>query len=335
MTKEKDSLVKRFFALNGSSVLVAMIVVSILFEILLQITKGGNGLMFLTSTNLLSIFRQQVYIGIIAFGMTLVMITGNIDLSVGYQLTFLGCLCGLIMVTTDNALLAVPVTLAAGMLCGLINGALVGYVKLNSFITTLGTSSIYFAFAFLVSSGNVIVINDDCDPIFKWFGKASFGPISILVVWFLLTAVILALVLSRTVFGQQLYMVGSNPVAARFSGIKSARNITIAYVIVGLLCALAAVITMSNVYSANPQSTSGKEMEVILCVVLGGCAVNGGKGSCWATIIGVLFYGVLSSGFTMLGVNEQMRMIIMGLIMVFVLSLDAMKVKGVKLWKKK
>ncbi len=335
MTKENDSLVKRFFALNGSSVLVAMIVVSILFEILLQITKGGNGLMFLTSTNLLSIFRQQVYIGIIAFGMTLVMITGNIDLSVGYQLTFLGCLCGLIMVTTANALLAVPVTLAAGMLCGLINGALVGYVKLNSFITTLGTSSIYFAFAFLVSSGNVIVINDDCDPIFKWFGKASFGPISILVVWFLLTAVILALVLSRTVFGQQLYMVGSNPVAARFSGIKSARNITIAYVIVGLLCALAAVITMSNVYSANPQSTSGKEMEVLLCVVLGGCAVYGGKGSCWATIIGVLFYGVLSSGFTMLGVNEQMRMIIMGLIMVFVLSLDAMKVKGVKLWKKK
>ncbi len=337
MTKSKEkkednsnSLVRRFFSLNGSSVFVAMVIVAILFEIVLQILKGGNGLIFLTPSNFLSIFRQQVYIGIMAFGMTLVMITGNIDLSVGYQLTFLGCLCGLLMVNFNNALIAVPVTLVVGICCGVFNGALVGYVKLNSFITTLGSSSIFAALAIIISAGTVIVINSDCDPAFQWFGKATFGPISILVVWFVLAAVVLALLLSRTVFGQQLYMIGSNPVAARFSGIRSARNITIAYGILGLLCGLAAVITMSNVYSANPQSASGKEMETILCVVLGGCAVKGGKGSVWATIIGVLFYGVLTSGFTMLGMNEQIRMIVMGFIMVIVLALDALKQKGVK-----
>ncbi len=336
-TKDKEnSLVRRFFSLNGASVFVAMIIVAVLFEIILQIIKGGaGGLIFLTPSNLLSIFRQQVYVGIIAFGMTLVMITGNIDLSVGYQLTFLGCLCGLLMVNFDNALLAIPVTLLVGLACGVFNGALVGYVKLNSFITTLASSSIFAALAIIVSAGTVIVIDNNCDSRFNWFGKASLGPISILVFWFVIVAVVLALVLSRTVFGQQLYMIGSNPVAARFSGIRSARNIMIAYAIVGLLCGLAAVVTMSNVHSANPQSASGKEMEVILCVVLGGCAVKGGKGSCWATIIGVLFYGVLISGFTMLGLNEDMRMIVMGFIMVVMLALDAMQERGVKLWKRK
>ena len=335
LSKAKTGL-NKLLALNGSSVCIAMIVVAIVFEIVLQIMgKGNGGLVFLTPSNFLAIFRQQVYIGIIAFGLTLVMITGNIDLSVGYQLTFLGCLCGLLMVRYDNAALAVSVTLLAGIACGLFNGILVGYLKLNSFITTLGSSSIFAALAIFVSSGTTIVILDNCDPAFKWFGKASFGPVSILVVWFVVVAVVLALLLSRTSFGQQLYMIGSNPVAARFSGIKSSRNIAITYGIVGLLCGLAAVVTMSNVYSANPQSASGKEMEVILCVVLGGCAVNGGKGSGWATIIGVLFYGVLSSGFTMLGMNEDVRMIVMGLIMVFVLALDALKVKGVKLWKRK
>ncbi len=336
-TKDKNSLVKKFFGLNGTSVFIAMIVVIVLLEIVLQIKNmsTSTGLIFITPSNFLSIFRQQVYIGIIAFAMTLVMITGNIDLSVGYQLTFLGCVCGWIMVNYNNTAAAVCFTLIVGLACGLFNGVLVGYLKLNAFITTLGSSSIFAALAMLVSAGTVLVIPASASSSFQWFGKAQFGPISILVVWFVLVAVVLALLLSRTVFGHQLYMIGSNPVAARFSGIRSAQNITIAYVMVGLVCGLAAVVTMANVGSANPQSASGKEMEVILCVVLGGCAVNGGKGSVWATIIGVLFYGVLTSGFTMLGLNEQMRMIAMGLIMIFVLSMDALKGKGVKLWKRK
>ena len=336
MTKEKQSLSKRFFALNGSSVFIAMVLVAIAFEIVIQLTHSDTGgLVFLTPSNFLAIFRQQVYIGIIAFGMTLIMITGNIDLSVGYELTFLCCLCAKLMISTDNAIYSIAITLLAGIACGLLNGVLVGYVRLNSFITTLGTSSIFSALALIVSAGTVLVIPNDCSALFSWFGTASFGPVSILVVWFVLVAVILALLLSRTVFGQQLYMIGANPVAARFSGIRYKQNIAITYMITGLTAALAAVVTMANVKSSNPQSSSGKEMEVILCVVLGGCAVNGGKGSVWSTIIGVLFYGILTSGFTMLGMGESMRMVVMGIIMVFVLALDALKGKGVKLWKKK
>lgn len=336
--RDPRSLWTKFKALNGSSMFLAMLVAIVLFEILLQIKNpGSGGLVFLTPANLTMILRQQVYVGIVAAGLTLVMLTGNIDLSVGNMLTMMCCFCGKFMMETDNAAISVLGTIALAGVFGLVNGVLVSYVKLNSFITTLGTSSIFYAIALLVSAGTVLVIPSTCSSAFRWLGSASFfgGSISILIVWFVLVVIILGLVLSKTVFGQQLYAIGANPIAARFSGIKYKRNITAAYVITGLCVGVAAAITMANALSANPQSASGKEMEVILCVVLGGCAVNGGKGSVWGTIIGVMFYGVLSAGFTSLSMSQYLQWVVMGIIMLVALSLDIMKGKGVKLWKRK
>ncbi|MCR5785354.1 MAG: ABC transporter permease [Eubacterium sp.] len=333
---EKQSAFSKFMSMNGASVFVAMLAVMVLFEIVIQIQKGGaGGLVFITPHNIMLIFRSMLYTGIIAFGMTLVMITGNIDLSVGSQLTFLCSVCAIFMISTDNPFIGIVGTLAVGAICGLANGLLVSYLKLNSFITTLGTSSIFTALALMASAGTVLVIPNNCAKAFTAFGTAKIGPVSILIIWFVVVAVILGLLLSKTVFGQQLYVVGSNPVAARFSGIKYKLITTVSYIITGVCCGLAAVVTMANVKSANPQSGSGAEMDVILCVVLGGCAVQGGKGSVWGTVIGVLFYGVLDNGFTMLNLSTYMRWVVMGLIMVFVLSMDALKSRGVKLWKKK
>ena len=316
----------KFQALNGSSVFLAMLAALVIFEVILQISKGGaGGLVFVTPSNLMMIFRQMVYTGIIAFGLTLVMLTGNIDLSVGNMLTFTCCIAATVMMKTNNAALTVLATLGVGLLCGLFNGVLVSYVKLNSFITTLGTSSIYSA----------LVIPNDCSPAFRALGRAAIGPFSILIIWFVVVAVILGLILSRTVYGQQIYAIGANPIVARFSGIHHKRNITIAYMITGLCVGLAAVITMANSLSSNPQSGSGAEMQIILCVVLGGCAVQGGKGSVWGTVIGVLFYGVLSAGFTSLHMSQYLQWVVMGAIMLFALSLDVLKGKGVKLWKRK
>ena len=326
---------KRFMSLNGSSMFIAMLAVIILFEVFLQITKPGGGLRFVSPDNIMSILRQQVYNGIIAFGLTLVMITGNIDLSVGSMLTLMCCVCAKIMMGTDNGILGIFGTIAIGGVCGLLNGVLVSYVKLNSFITTLGTSSIFTALALRLSSGTVLVIPDNCDPLFQAMGITSFGPVHILIVWFVIVAVILGLLLSRTVFGQQLYTIGSNPVAARFSGIRAKRDTTISYVITGLCVGLAAVLMMANVKSSNPQAASGKEMEIILAIVLGGVAVTGGKGSVWGTIIGVMFYGVLSAGFTQMNITTYIQWVIMGVIMVAALSLDVLKERGITLWKKK
>ena len=327
----------KFQALNGSSVFLAMIAAMIIFEIVLQVTRAGSsgGLIFITPQNLMMIFRQMVYIGIVAFGLTLVMMTGNIDLSVGNMLTFCCCIAASVMLKTNNPVLAVLATLGVGAVCGLFNGVLVSYVRLNSFITTLGASSIYSALAIMVSAGTVLVIPNDCAIGFRAIGQLRFGPVSILVIWFVVVALVLGFVLSRTVYGQQLYAIGANPTAARYSGIRFKRNITVAYLITGLCVGLAALIMMSNALSSNPQSASGSEMEIILCVVLGGCAVQGGKGSVWGTIIGVLFYGILSAGFTSLHMSQYLQWVVMGAIMLFALSLDVLKGKGVKLWKRK
>ncbi len=326
---------KKFMTLNGASVFVAMIVIIILFEIIMQLTKHPDGLVFATVGNLTGILRQQSYIGIIAFGLTLVMITGNIDLSIGSLLTMLCCVSAKIMMTTDNGFLGFFGTIAVGALCGLLNGVLVSYVKLNSFITTLGTSSIFTAFALKISAGTILVIPDNCSPFFKLMGTSSLGPIHILIIWLAVVAIVLGFILSRTVYGQQLYAIGSNPIAARFSGIKAKRNICLSYVITGLCTGLAAAVMMANALSSNPQNAQGKEMEIILCVVLGGVSVTGGKGSVWGTIIGIMFYGVLSAGFTQLNLSIYIQWVIMGAIMVAALSMDVLKERGVKLWKKR
>ena len=326
---------KKFMSLNGASMFVAMIVIIILFEIIMQLTKHPSGLVFATVGNLMGILRQQTYIGIIAFGLTLVMITGNIDLSVGSLLTMLCCVCAKFMMSTDNGFLGFFGTIGIGAVCGLLNGVLVSYLKLNSFITTLGTSSIFTAFALKISAGTILVIPDNCSPFFKYMGTTAFGPIHILIVWFIVVAIVLGYILSRTVFGQQLYATGSNPIAARFSGIKAKRDICVSYVITGACTGLAAAVMMANALSSNPQAASGKEMEIILCVVLGGVSVTGGKGSVWGTIIGVMFYGVLSAGFTQLNMSIYLQWVVMGLIMVAALSMDVLKERGVKLWKRK
>lgn len=338
-TVEKQSagsLWSKFISLNGAAVFLAMIAVIIIFEIYLQITRGApGGLLFATPSNLMAILRKQVYVGIIAFGLTLVMITGNIDLSVGSMYTLMCCITAMFMMKTDNALISVIGVLAIGAACGLLNGVLVSYLKLNSFITTLGTSSIFTALALMLSAGTILVIPNDCSPAFRWLGTASFGPIHILIVWFVVVAVVLGLILSRTIFGKRIYMIGANPVAARFSGIKDKKLTTIAYTITGACVGLAGLIVMANTLSSNPQTGSGEEMDIILAVVLGGVAVTGGKGSVWGTIIGVMFTGVLSSGFTQMNFSIYQQWVIMGIIMVFALSLDALKGKGVKLWKRK
>lgn len=326
---------KSFLGLNGSTVLLAGIAIMILMEIYLQIARPGHGLQFITGSNISGIIRGRVYIGIVACGMTLVMITGNIDLSVGNMMTMIGCIVAQIMMKTDNAGLTVFAAIGIGALCGLLNGFLVSYLKLNSFITTLGTSSIYSALALMISAGTVLVIPNTASRAFQWLGTAQFGPIHILIVWFILVAVILGFILSRTVFGTRLYAIGSNPIAARFSGIRTKFATTIAYVITGACVGLAALVMMANVLSSNPQASSGKEMDIILAVVLGGVAVTGGKGSVWGTIIGVLFTGILSSALTYLNIDSYLQWVVMGVIMVFALSVDALKGRGVKLWKKK
>lgn len=326
MQKIKNGF-KRFMSFSGSGVLLAMIAFIILVSILAPIITGGN---FLTWTNITNVFRQNAHIGIICCAMTYIIITGNIDLSVGSLLTMLSVLCA--KFTSISPIFAIFATLALGLICGAVNGALVAGLKLNAFITTLGTGSIFGALTLIIASGHTVRVEE---PIFNFIGAGSILGIPAPVIIAAVVIVIFAFVLKRTVYGQRLYAIGANPKASRFSGIRAQQEVFIAYCLSGLCCAIAAIIYIARSVSANPQLASGKEMDIILAVVLGGTSILGGKGSIWSSVIGFLFIGFMSAGFTFLGLNQYMQWIIMGVILVFALATDVANERGVNFWKRK
>jgi ribose transport system permease protein len=330
--KEHSSVLSKIMGMNGSAVLIAL-VVWVLFCSLL-VSTINPGAKFNAASTLISVFKQQAYMGVIACGLTLVMITGNIDLSVGSMLTLLACICGkLLDYGTFAALFG---TLAIGALFGLINAILVSGLRLNAFISTLAMGSVYGSVAIIYTSGGYIKPDQTKNIAFQQiFGKGSIGFLPAPVIVLAVICIVLGFVLARTVFGQRLYAIGSNLTAARFSGVHVRRDVGITYVITGMTVALAAIMMMANVMSANPQAASGKEMDIIMAVVLGGTAIQGGKGNIIGTVIGFTFIGFLSSGFTALGMSEGLQMVIEGIILVVALSSDVMKERGVSLWKKK
>lgn len=325
--KDPRSLWQKFISKPGAGVFLALIAFIILISIVAPQVTGGQ---FLTLTNIIQIFRQQTYIGIIACGMTLVMITGNIDLSVGSQLTLMTVLCAQISQTLGD--LAIPVTLIIGLGCGLFNGVLVSGLRLNAFIATLGTGSIFGALALILVSGHTLRAKT---ALFDAIGKGSvFNIVPVPVLILLVVVLAFAFLSSRTVFGQRLYAIGANPVAARYSGIRSRRDVAITYILNGLCCAIAAVVLLARSESANPQIGASKEMDIILAVVLGGTSILGGKGSIWGTVVGFLFIGFMSAGFTFLSFNQYMQWIVMGVILIAALAIDVFSERGGRLWKK-
>ncbi len=326
--KDKKSLWSSFISKPGAGVFVALIIFIIAISIIAPMVTGGQ---FLTWTNIIQIFRQQTYIGIIACGMTLVMVTGNIDLSVGSQLTMMTVLCAQISQTYGD--LSIPITIVIGIACGLLNGILVSGLKLNAFITTLGTGSIYGALALILVSGHTLRAKT---ALFEALGKGSIlGVVPISVIVLLAVVLVFAFLLGRTVFGQRLYAIGANPTAARYSGIRSRRDVAITYILNGVCCAVAAVILLARSESANPQIGASKEMDIILAVVLGGTSILGGKGTVWGTVVGFLFIGFMSSAFTFLAFDQYIQWVIMGVILVAALAIDVLSERGIKLWKRK
>ncbi|MBP1736452.1 MAG: inner-rane translocator [Oscillospiraceae bacterium] len=330
VAKDPRSPLKKFMGISGSGVFIALIIWIVLVCILSPIVNpAGNG--FNVATNIISVLKQQTYIGIVACALTLVIITGNIDLSVGSMLTLTACVCASLVQYGFAA--AVFGTILVGALLGLVNGILVSGLQLNSFITTLGTGSIYGSFAIIYCSGGSIV--PPSLAAFEFLGKGSVGIIPMPVIILAVVVAIFAFVLMKTVFGQRLYVIGANPVAARYSGISARRDMALTYVFTGAAVGLAAVIMVANVMSAKPQAASGKEMEIIMAVVLGGTSIMGGKGTILGTVLGFAFIGFLANGSTALGLNQYLQWVIMGIILVAALSADIMKEKGVVLpWKK-
>lgn len=273
---------------------------------------------FLTVSNMVNVLRQSTINGIIAVGMTMVILTAGIDLSVGSIL-------GLTAVVTADLLqrgwpvgLAVGAGLALGAVLGLINGLLITRGRIPPFIATLGMMTLARGLALTYTQGRPIT---GLPGGFRFLGTGFVGPVPMPIVIAALVFVVGYLLLTRTRVGEYVYALGNNEVAARFSGIPTRRYITFVYVISGMLSALAGMILVARLDSAQPIVGLGYEFDAIAAVVVGGTSFAGGEGGLGGTLLGVLIIAVLNNGLNLLNVSSFYEQVVKGVVIALALLL--------------
>ncbi|WP_345790969.1 ABC transporter permease [Halonatronomonas betaini] len=277
---------------------------------------------FLTLPNMLNIFRQVSIMGIMAVGMTMVILAQGIDLSVGSILALSGAVTAGMMAGDTSMVLSVLIGLAVGTGLGLFNGLMISKAKLPDFIVTLAMMSIARGLVLVYTGGRPI---SGFDPAFRTIGGGRVGMVPIPVIIFAVILVIGYLVLNKTTFGRYIYAVGGNQQAARLAGINTDSIKIKVYAISGFLSAVSGVILTSRLNSAQPTAGVAYELDVIAMVVLGGTSLVGGKGTIGGTLIGALIIGVLNNSLNLLGVASFYQEVAKGLVILVAVLLDSLQ----------
>jgi ribose transport system permease protein len=276
---------------------------------------------FLTSTNLSSVVRQTAVINIMALGMTVVIISGGIDLSVGSILALAGLL-GTMTMEKHGIPLGMVVGLIAGMLCGFANGAMTTSLRINPFIVTLGTMGIYRGMALIISKGLPV---HEIPPSFSYLGEGNLLGVPF-VLWILLAcAAVIHVKLEHTRMGRYAFSIGSNPDAAHYAGVPVRFHIIGVYSIAGLLTGLAGMIEASRLMTGQPTGGQGYELTAIAAVVIGGGSLRGGEGSVLGTLVGAFIMGLLANGSDLLGTNPYWQQVIIGAVIILAVSFDELR----------
>jgi ribose transport system permease protein len=277
---------------------------------------------FLTQTNLSSVVRQTAVINTMALGMTLIIIAGGIDLSVGAILAMSGLLGTMAM----QAGAPIPVGIAAGLVTGLfwgfVNGILTVRLNINPFIVTLGTLGIVRGLTLIISNGLPV---HRIPQQFSFLGEGNVLGVPF-VLWILVVCALAThLILEHTRLGRYAFAIGSNPEAAFYTGISVVFHTTAVYAISGLLCGLAGMIEASRLMTGQPTAGQGYELQVIAAVVIGGGSLRGGEGSVVGTLIGAFIMGLLSNGSDLLGISPYLQQAIIGAVIILAVSVDELR----------
>jgi ribose/xylose/arabinose/galactoside ABC-type transport system permease subunit len=276
---------------------------------------------FLTLSNLLNVAEQTAIIAIIAVGMTFVIISGGIDLSVGSVLAF----SGIVMASTLHAGTPLPAALLAapgtGILCGSVNGLLVARGHLPPFISTLGMMSVARGAALVFTEGRSI---SGFSESFRYFASGKLLHIPMPVLIMLATYAIAHLILAKTQLGRYVYAIGGNESAAILSGVNVALHKCVVYSLCGLLSGMAAIILTARLNSAQPIAGIMYELDAIAATVIGGTSLMGGEGTIWGTLVGALIMGVLRNGLTLLGISSFVQQIVIGSVIILAVLVDMM-----------
>lgn len=279
---------------------------------------------FISPHNLLNLLRQVSINALMAFGMSFVILTGGIDLSVGSTLALSGAVTGGLIAGGTAPLFAMLAGMLLGAFLGMINGLLVTKGRMAPFIATLATMTIYRGATLVYTGGNPVTgIGDSF--IFQFMGKGYLFGIPFPVIVMLVLFLILYVLLHKTAFGKKTYAVGGNIKAAEIAGVKTDRIQTIIYTISGLMASISGIILTSRLNSAQPTAGQSFEMDAIAAVVLGGTSLSGGKGRLFGTLIGALIIGTINNGLNLLGVSSFYQQIVKGLVIIVAVLLDRKK----------
>lgn len=274
---------------------------------------------FLTITNLRNVFTQVSVNAVIAAGMTFVILTGGIDLSVGSVLAVSGAVAAAIIKSNGNVALAVIAALIVGALIGLINGIIISKGKIQAFIATLATMTVFRGVTYVYTNGTPV---SGLSQNFAVIGNEKLLGMPIPVIITIAVFLISYYLLNQVRYGRYVYALGGNEDSARLSGINTPSVKTIVYVISGIMASISGIIVTSRIGSASPNAGSGFELDAIAAVVLGGTSLAGGEGSIFGTIIGAVIIGVLNNGLNLMNVSPFYQLIVKGLVILLAVLID-------------
>ena len=285
---------------------------------------------FLSPDNVMGVVRSSAILGVMALGVTFVVISGNLDLSVGSMMSF-STIVVLDLHDKIGPALAIPAMFAMTLCLGAFIGFLVGYLKLNSLIVTLGMLSAIHGLTLTYSGGQNMDIVDKEGTWFAVFGQGSALGIPVPILIFVLLAALLGIILAKTPFGRTAYAVGGNGTAATFSGIKRARVVFLCYVMSAFCVAVAGLIQASRSLGSQNTVGQGLELDVLAAVILGGASLLGGSGTIFKTVIGVLILGFIQNGLLLVGLQFYVQFVVTWVIIILAVWLDIAAKRG-KLW---
>ena len=304
--------------------LIALCLILVIYDA----TQGR--VVFLTTNNVMNVLRQVATNLIIACGMTMIIILGGIDLSVGSIVGLSGCVTAMLIAYQDWPIAAaVAAGIFIGVLSGAFNGLIISKTTIPPFIVTLAMMNIARGACYVYTNAQPIRIMSDT---FNFIGSGYIANvIPVPVIYLIIIVVLSSFIMNRTRLGRHIYAVGGNPTAAKFSGIKNGRVLFFAFLFSGIMSAISGVILASRMFSGQPTAGQGFELDAIAAVVLGGTSMAGGVGKIGGTVIGALIIGVLNNGLNLLNINSFWQLIVKGVFVLIAVYADFLKKQSRKI----
>ena len=292
---------------------MAIVYVFIILCIILALSSDA----FLRPRNIINIIRQASVVGLLAIGMTFLLSTAQFDLAVGAQAGFTGVVI-LLLIPSIGFLPALLASLGIAVIIGLITGAIITKIGVNSLVTTLGTLSIIKGLLLVLTDGRIL---RGATPELRWFGSGEILSIPFPVIAFIGFGILGEFALNHTRYGRYLLAIGGNKEASKLAGLRVDELIISAFVLSSICATIGGIILLGRIYSASPLGGVGTEFIAITAAVLGGTSIFGGEGSVWKTVVAVLLLQVLGNGFNLLNIGANFQQLIQGFIMIGAVAL--------------